>query len=564
MRGRVIAPAAAEAAAAPPIIRFVKRWLPLLLLAVVVAGCSPDERPAAQAPPTATAVADDKPRDGGTLIRRLEAEIVSLNPLLAATKYDRHVDNYLYTPLVYLDAQLRPIAGVAESWEISDDGLLYTFKLNEKATFSDGAPVKPSDVLFTLRKAIDPHSEAVQLAGSFDLIDFAKSKVVDEHTVAIAFREPLAAQLVRFNELNVLPEHVYGKGDFAKDFNDKAVGSGAYKLVRFVPGTEIVLERRNDYWSTRPHIQTIVFKIISDFQTAWNAAKRGDVDETLLQSDMWAREKGDPGNNRTIDFQRFYTRQYNYVGWNNKNPLFSDKRVRRALAMCLPIDSVINDLFHGTARAMSGPFVADEWAYNPTVPVIRYNPDEARRILTSVGWLDRDKDGILEKDGRPFKFSMITFSKSGTGMQLSQLFQSELKKIGVQMEIAVMEGSSGLQRVLSGNHEAAYLAWDLDADPDPYALFHSSQTPPRGQNVVFYSNPAADRLMEAGRRELNQSKRAAIYHELHALLNEDQPYLWVVQVSSKWAVNRRVKGIELSPALGPYMWYPGEFGWWLK
>lgn len=526
-----------------------------------MAACSRDERPARTAP--AAPVEDDKPRDGGTLIRRLETEVVSLNPVLAATKYDRHVDNYLYTPLVYLDAQLRPIAGLAESWEISDDGRVYTFNLNPKATFSDGKPVTPADVIFTLRKVLDPHAEAVQLAGSFDLVDFAKTRAVDAHTVVIAFREPLAAQLVRFNELNVLPEHVYSKGDFTKDYNDKAVGSGPYRLVRFVPGTEVVLERRDDYWSTRPHIKTIVFKILGDFQTAWNAVKRGDTDEAQLQSDTWVREKNDPTLNRTIDFKRFYTRQYNYIGWNNKHPLFTDKRVRRALAMCMPVDSVINDLFHGMARPMTGHFVPDEWAYNPTVPVIRYDPVEARRLLTSVGWLDRDKDGVLEKDGRPFKFSLITFSRAGTGMQLAQLLQSELRKVGVQMEISVMEGASGLQRVLTGNHEAAYLAWDLDADPDPYALFHSTQAPPRGQNIVFYSNPEADRLMEAGRRELNQSKRREIYHRLHALLAEDQPYLWVVQVSTKWAVNRRVRGIELSPALGPYMWYPGEFGWWL-
>jgi peptide/nickel transport system substrate-binding protein len=527
----------------------------------VLCACTGDERPATTTQ-TAT-VEDDKPRDGGTLIRRLETDIVSLNPIIATTKYDRHVDNYIFTPLLYLDKNLRPIAGIAESWEISDDGLRYTFRLNPKATFSDGKPVRAQDVLFTLSKTLDPHSDAVQLAGHFDLIDLAKSRAVDANTVELAFREPLAAQLVRFGELNILPEHVYSQGDFAKDFNEKPVGSGAYRLVKFDPGTEIILERRDDYWGERPHIKTIVFKVISDFATASNALKRGDIDETLLQSDAWARDRNDATLKRTIDYQRFYTRQYNYVGWNNKHPLFADKRVRRALALCTPIESIINDLFHGTARAMSGPFVPDEWAYNPTVPVLRYDPNEAKRILTSIGWLDRNGDGVVEKDGRPFRFSLIVLSRTGTGMQFAQLLQSELKKIGVQMEISVMEGASGLQRVLGGNYEAAYLAWDLDADPDVYALFHSSQTPPRGQNFVFYSNKEADRLMEAGRRELDQSKRTEIYHQLHALLADEQPYLWVLQVSSKWGVNRRVRGIELSPALGPYMWYPGEFSWWL-
>jgi len=540
----------------------VKRWFLLFLLALSLVACSRTEQPASTTS-TQPAIDDNKPRDGGTLYRRLETDIVSINPLLAATKYDRYVDYYLFTPLIYLDARLRPIPGLADSWEISDDGLLYTFKLNEKAKFSDGAPVLPSDVLFTIRKVLDPHAEVVQLAGSFDLVDLTKSKVVDEHTVQIAFRQPLAAQLIRFLDLNILPEHVYGKGDFAKDYNDKAVGSGPYKLVKYEPGAEIIVERRDDYWGTRPFIKTVVFKVISDATTANNALKRGDVDETILQSEPWLRDSTDAALTRKIDYKRFYTRQYNYVGWNGRNPLFADKRVRKALAMCAPIDAIINDLFHRTARAMSGPFVPEEWAYNPTVAPVRYDPEEARHILTSAGWFDKDNDGVLEKGGKPFQFSMIVLSRTGTGMQFAQLLQSELKKIGVQMDIAVMEGASGLQRVLSGNYEAAYLAWDLDADPDLYALFHSSQTPPRGQNFVFYSNPEADKLMEAGRRELDQSKRQEIYHQLHALIAEDQPYLWVVQVSTKWAVNRRVRGIEISPALGPFSWYPGELGWWL-
>jgi len=149
---------------------------------------------------------DETPHRGGTLLRRLEQDVTSMNPVLATSRYDRLVANYLFTPLINYDEDLRIVPGLAESWTVSDDGRDYTFKLNPNATFSDRAPVRASDVLFTLRKIVDPQSEAVQIASGFEQVDLTRSKVVDDHTVTIAFREALASQLSQFNFLLVLPE----------------------------------------------------------------------------------------------------------------------------------------------------------------------------------------------------------------------------------------------------------------------------------------------------------------------------------------------------------------------
>jgi peptide/nickel transport system substrate-binding protein len=333
--------------------------------------------------------------------------------------------------------------------------------------------------------------------------------------------------------------------------------------VRRVEGKEVVLERRADYWREHPHIQTIVFKVINDHGTAWNALKRQEIDETLIASETWFREQKNPELAKYIDFRRFYTLNYNYIAWNAHNPLLKDKRVRRALSMSIPTDAVVQDLYHGTARTMSGHFTPDEWAYNPNVPVIRYDPEGAKRILASLGWTDRDGDGVLEDGKREFSLQLISLSGSATGKLLVQMVQAELKNIGVDVELVTLDGATGIQRLLSGNYDAIYMGWDLDPDPDPYALFHSTQTPPRGQNVVFYSNPEADRLMEAARKELDRSKRKEMYWRLHEILAEDQPYTWVIQGSAKWGINKRVRGVDVSPGFGLFNWYPGELGWWL-
>lgn len=511
----------------------------------------------------AGAADDESPHRGGTLLRRLDQDVSSLNPVLATSRYDRLVANYLFTPMVNYDDELHLVPGLAESWTVSPDGRSYTFKLNPNATFSDRAPVHASDVLFTLRKIVDPQSEALQIASGFDQLDLAHCKAVDDHTVVVAFHEALASQLSQFNYLLVLPEHVYGHGNFRNDFNVEATGSGPYRLVRRVPGSEIVLQRRGDYWGTEPFIDTVKFKIVTNETTAWNAVQRGDVDETMMNSDVWMRARNAPALQKRLEFLQFYGLSYNYIAWNNRNPLFTDKRVRHALSMSLDVPSIIKNLYGGTARALNGHFMPDQWAYNPQVPVVAYDPAGARQIFTSLGWLDTNGDGVLDKDGKPFKFDLTILAGSPQALNIGQLYQAALKGIGIDCELTVVDSATAIEHILAGNYEAAYLSWDLDPDPDPYALFHSSQVPPHGQNFVFYSNPEADRLLDLARHEMDESKRAKYYKDLQVVLADDQPYTWVNQPSVKWAVNHRIRSVREGKGFGLFGWYPGELGWWI-
>lgn len=537
----------------------MKRWISLIpLVLLLLVSCS-KEQPAS----TPVAFDDNTPRDGGTLTRRLDSDIATLNPITATNRSDRLVANYLFAPLVYIDANLQAIPAIAEKWEISPDGKTYTFHLNAKATFSDGTPVRASDVLFTLNKAIDPQSEAPQVAGDFDKMDPALTHVVDDHTIQVVFREVLASQLVKFNNLLILPEHVYAKGDFKAGFASNAVGSGPYRLVRRVPGREVVLLRREDYWGKKPYIPNVVFKVVIDDATAWNAVQRGDIDETQITSDIWAMASQRKDLQRRLDIRRFYTLNYNFVAWNNRDPILSDSRVRRALAKCIDLKSLINNLYHGTARAMTGPFTPDQFAYNPSVPAIGYDPEGARADLNGLGWLDTDGDGILnDRHKKPLKFDMLVFGGSAA-VPFAQLYQAELKRIGVQLNIVQLDPSTVFQRLLAGNYQSCYLSLELDPDPDNFNLFHSTAFPPHGQNFTYYSNPEVDRLIDTGRTTLDRVKRVKVYQQIHELLAHDQPCTWTMQVSVKWAITRRVRNVKESKGFGLFLWYPGELDWWL-
>jgi peptide/nickel transport system substrate-binding protein len=516
-----------------------------LLTLVSTIRCAPERVPQH---PTA-------PTNAETLVRRLEADVTTLNPVISADGGERYVAKLLFTPLIYLDQELQPISGLA-TWNVSDDKRRYRFVLNDKATFSDRTPVRASDVLFTLTKIRDPISESY-IANSFQDLDLAQTRIIDERTIDVVFHRPLATQLTRFADVYVLPEHVYARGNFRKDFNTTAVGSGPYTLSHRIPGKEIVVRRRNDYWREQPAIRTVHFKVISSHETAWNALTLGQIDESIVTSDTWERERTNPAWKDRLDFRMSYTPNYSCIAWNGRHPLLRDKRVRRALGMAVPVEAMVQHLYHGTARAISGPFTPSEDAYNHDVGPLPYAPDQAKRLLADAGWHDQNSDGVLEKDGRTFDLVLQVMGDN----RVAQLVQAEFARIGVKLTISTMDPASAIPRILAGNYDAAYLAWELDADPDLYSTFHSSQIPPRGRNFVYYKNPVVDRLIEEARAEFSRAKRQQLHHQLHAILAEDQPYTWTVQVAVKRAMSKRLLGTDAPRGTDYFLWYPGELGW---
>jgi peptide/nickel transport system substrate-binding protein len=266
-------------------------------------------------------------------------------------------------------------------------------------------------------------------------------------------------QLITFN-IGVLPKHVYEKGDFQK--NTAVIGSGPYVLDRRERGT-IFLKRNENYWREKPYIDSVVFRVIADDNVAWNALKRGDIHVTRVNNDTWAREK-DAVKDR-IDFHNTWLLSWNGVPWNLKDPLFKDASVRRALAMAYDRQSVIDSLYHGQARAISGPFLPDTWAHNPEVHPTEFNPQSAAALLSAAGWKDSDGDGILDRDGKPFRFTLLISAGSKTSTDQAQIYQSFLRSIGVQMEIVTLDASAFFDRILKGNYQAAMLAWSNDPIP---------------------------------------------------------------------------------------------------
>ncbi|PYQ28138.1 MAG: hypothetical protein DMF56_17010 [Acidobacteria bacterium] len=526
--------------------------LALLFLAIACQRETPQPPP--PAPPT------NAPRDGGRLTRRLEYDVKTLNYILHDSEDERQVLAFIYEPLIAFDQNLSPIPCLAAKWEVGDGGRSYTLYLDPRATFSDKTAVKASDVVFTINKIVD--AQAPQFASWFEGLDRAQTKALDDHTARVVFAEPRVSRLLSFN-ISVMPEHVYAKGELAKI--REVVGNGPYVFKRRDAGRGVLIERRADYWREKPHIQSIYFRVVNDEQVAWNLYMRGELDAGRIDNDIWHREKDKPAVQQKVAFFSVWLLMYNAYAWNVDDPLFADARVRRAMAMAYDRRSIIEQLFYGQARPVTGPFLPDSWANNEDVPPIEFNLQAAAALLASAGWHDLDGDKVLERDGKKFAFTMLIPTGKAARDQ-TQVFQSALKNIGVQMDIATLDGAAFFERVMQRNFQAAFFGWVLEPDPDRdlYSLFHSSQLAPNGLNVGGYKSAEADELIEQGRTEFDQTRRADLYHQLHEVLARDQPYLWTVQPASKWVVNQRVQNVQAARGLGLFLWYPGPMAWWLK
>jgi hypothetical protein len=279
-----------------------------------------------------------------------------------------------------------------------------------------------------------------------------------------------------------------------------------------------------------------------------------------VSNDIWWREKDRPEVRAKLRFVDTWLLSYNCFAWNLDDPLFRDA----ACGVHSPSASI--------GRPSSARYCMVKRGQSPdrsrrssgrTTRLYHRSRSiygKRRRSSPRQAGDDTDGDGTLDQHGQPFVFTMLipvgTIARDQT-----QVFQAALRQLGVRMEITTMDGAAFFDRVLHRNFQSAFFSWFNEPDPDPYSLFHSSQLAPDGLNVGGYKNAHADRLLDAARVELDRSRRARMYHDLHVILARDQPYLWTVQVATKWAVNRRIETVRSSKGLGLFLWYPGPYAW---
>jgi len=397
-----------------------------------------------------------------------------------------------------------------------------TFRLRGGVRWQDGAPFTSRDVKFTYNALMDDRVASPRKS-DYELV--LSLEAPDERTVRVVYRRPFSPALESWM-MSILPSHLLE--DLAPDqwplkFNRAPVGTGPFKFAEWKTNQFVRVERNDDYFRGRPHLDGMVFRVLPDPLTLRLAFE-------TRQIDFWGVDPWAVGSFREDDRFTLFSapsNSYNYIGWNLRRPMFQDLRVREALARAVNIGQMIRYVLYGYGEQSTGIFTPEMWFFNPRVEPLSYDPEKARQLLAEAGWKP-GADGILEKDGQRFTFTMITNNGNVIRSDIATLVQADLKAVGIEVNVEMYEWAVFLKNFVNkGEFDAVVLGWGLGQGFDQFQIWHSSQTDPEELNMVGYKNHEADRLLQEVREEFDREKIIALCGELQQLIYDDQPYMFL-------------------------------------
>ncbi len=479
-----------------------------------------------------------------------------LIPMLASDSASGDISGWIFNGLVKYDKDLNLVGDLAESFTASPDCREVVFRLRKGVRWQDGKEFTAADVLFTYRKSIDP-KVATPYSGDFERVETIEAP--DDYTVRVTYKEPFAPGLASWG-MGIIPKHILENADLnTTEFNRKPIGTGPYRIKEWTTGQKIVLAANGEYFEGKPRVGEYVYRIIPDNATMFLELKAGGLDFMGLSPLQYQRQSDTDYFKQYFNKFRYPAFAYTYLGYNLLDPRFADRRVRRGIAHAINRPSVIEGVLFGVGRPADQPVPPESWAYNPGVPRFEYNPEKARRLLAEAGWKDTNGDGILDKDGQPFRFTLMTNQGNNERAKTAEIVQRDLEKIGLKVEIRILEWQAFLHQFIDKKKfEAIILGWSLGRDPDSFDIWHSSKTKEGEFNFVSYSNPEVDRLLLEGRNTCDHDRRRAIYEKIHSLIAEDQPYTFLYYPDALPIVHKRFKGISPS-AIGIWYNFPTEW-----
>jgi peptide/nickel transport system substrate-binding protein len=477
------------------------------------------------------------------------------NELISSSAFTADLARQLYLPLFHEepDFQEHPPSftpALAESWSFSPDGLTLTVRLKAGLKWSDGTPLTARDAAFTHRAATSPE---VAWSG-LDAKQYIRSvEAPDDSTLVLTFTRRYPYMLMDANEGPPLPEHAFGKVPFAQwrqhDFSQDRVFSGPFVLKEWRRQETILLEA-NPACAVpgRPGLRQVVFRIVPD-QTALLTqflSHAVDVMEMIPPRDA-EKVKRDP----ELELVAYPDRQYVYVAWNLKNPLFARKEVRRALSHAINTQEIVDTVWYGHARPAVGPIHTSLWAANRSLRPFPYDPARAREILKAAGAADADGDGILELGGLPFEFEVYTNKGNAIREATLVMVQDQLAKVGVKVVPKPLEWNVFIQKLMARDFPACVQGWRVATKVDLKEIW-STAAIEDGLNIVSYSNPKVDELIERIRGVEDHRQAKALLDEAQALIVEDQPYTFLYENDKLNGLNRRIRNVRMNVLSGYY------------
>lgn len=502
----------------------------------------PDE-PAAEPAPEPEPEAPEGPPRGGTLVIALSDDPGHFNPGIT-TGFNVHaVTGSMFNGLVELDDNANPHPDLAQSWEVSDDSTTYTFHLADGVRWHDGEPMTSADVKFTFENILlNYHSRTKGgLSGILASID-----TPDDTTVVFNFTQPYAALLQRLNstEAPILPKHVYEGVDDVQtaDANLSPVGTGPFKLESYQIDNEITLVRNDDYFKAGlPYLDRVVFRVIPDQNTQVLALEEGEVDyiwrvpggeiERLSGTDSITLHNvnSGPGGGFCIPTLTF----------NSDREVFSDLRVRQAIAHAVNRDQIVAQVLFGQGRVATGPINSQmAFAYSDDVTDYAYDVDRANALLDEAGYAS---------DGTRFSIDLLVFS-FGVFPKYGEVMRQNLAEVGIDVEVTPLDRSAFIPRVFGErDFDTNIISYCNNTDPSigvarMYVSTNIGDIP--FSNGAAYVNPQIDELFNDAASTPDVARRGELYADIQRILTAELPYLWLVETQFTAGSGANVGGLQ--------------------
>jgi len=496
-------------------------------------------------------------KKGGTLYTLIHDNPKALNPFLSDDIEPKAVLHYLFARLMERDSETGEyFPMLAEKLHVSKDHKTLEYTLRKDATWQDGTPITTDDVEFTYRTLMDPKVEAAPERAYLGSFRFEK---VDRYTFRFIVEHPNVNTVLNFNDdFMVMQKKQY---DGVKDFNRSKgiidpIGSGPYVLKSFSRDQKIELERRKDWWGYRIpefknlyNFDTIVFRIIHDSALAYEKFMKGEIDVLSMDSETYgtrvkkvdqSRFGNGPESNKPIWAKHFRTKAaapWTYIGWNLKLPMFRSKKTRQALAHLINYDEIINQVYYGEGIRCVSPFGTEtpNSAPNQKKKAFSFDPALGLKMLKADGWSDSDHDNVLDRmiDGKKVKFAFTLRYNSENPMRakVAQMVKEQFKRAGIAVNVQALEWNSYVAEIEEHHFEAFVMGWaNGNLNADARQIWHSGSHENKGSNFVGYSNPEVDALIAQSEKEMNPKKRFKITQKMGAIIYDDQPYAFIVEI----------------------------------
>jgi peptide/nickel transport system substrate-binding protein len=521
----------------------IARIIAVAVAVALAAGCAKKQDAAETSAPSS----DVAPAYGDAIVEGSIGDVSGFLTAVTSDSASHTAAGYVFNGLVRYDRNLKLEGELAESWEVSPDGRKITFHLRKGVMWHDGKPFTSGDVMFTYRRMIDPNTPT---AYAEDFKQVTRASNPDPYTFVVEYEKPFAPALASWG-MHILPKHLLEMyPDISRSpLNKKPVGTGPFRFVEWKTGEKTVFEANPDYFEGRPYLSRVITRVIPDPATMFLELKSGGIDMMGLTPIQYTRQTNTEEFRRSFNKYRYLSFGYTYLGFRLSHPLFSDRRVRQAFAYAIDKKEIIDGVLFGLGQEATGPYKPGTWAHNPDVKRYPHDPERAKALLAEAGWKDAGGEGVLEKGGRKFAFTVLTNAGNESRAKTAAIIQQNLAAVGIRMEIRTLEWSAFINEFVDKRKfDAVILGWSISQDPDQYDIWSSKKTGPKELNFVGFADAEVDRLLEEGRRTFDIEKRKKAYFRIQEILAEEQPYVFLYYPDSLPVVQKRIHGIEPAPA----------------